>query len=156
MNALEFAFVAPIFMLFVGMVFDVGILLYQQAMIDSAAFRAARLIRTGQIQQNGGSVTPFTTQLCTDLANIVDDCANTQYKVTSAATFASLSNTVATDGYGNITGKGTFSPGTSGQDVVVQVGWNRPYIINWVGNRVNPRGSSLIVSILAFRNELWN
>lgn len=155
-NALEFAMVGPIFMLFLGMIFDIGILLYQQAMIDNANIRAARLIRTGQIQQAGGAVTPFTTQLCTDLTNIVDACTNIQYKVTSAAAFSSLSATISTDGQGNLTGKGTFTPGTSGQDVISQVVWNRPYIIPWVGNWVNPGGSQVLVSTIAFRNELYN
>ncbi|MCX7384710.1 MAG: pilus assembly protein [Alphaproteobacteria bacterium] len=155
-HALEFALVGPVFMLFVGMIFDVGILLYQQAMIDNANIRASRLIRTGQIQLAGGSVTPFTTQLCTDLTNIVDACTNIQYKVTSAAAFASLSSAVATDGHGNLTGKGTFTPGTSGQDVIVQVAWNRPYIVGWVGNFMNPGGGQVLVSTIAFRNELYN
>ncbi len=155
-NALEFAMVGPIFMLFIGMIFDVGILLYQQAMLDNANFRAARLIRTGQIQLAGGSVTPFTTQLCTDLTNIVDACTNIQYKVVSAASFATLSTTIGTDGHGNLTGKTTFTPGTTGQDVVSQVAWNRPYIIPWVGTWVNPGGSQLLVSTIVFRNELYN
>lgn len=155
-NVVEFALVGPLFMMFIGTIMDIGVLLYQQAMIDNATLRASRLIRTGQIQLAGGAVTPFRTQLCTDLSYVVDACTNIQYKVTSAAAFASLSTTIAQDGHGNLTGNGTFTPGTTGQDVVVQVGWNRPYIIPWVGNVVNPGGSQLLVSILAFRNELYN
>ncbi len=155
-NALEFAMVGPIFMLFIGVIFDIGILLFQQAMIDNANIRASRLIRTGSIQLAGGSTTTFTTQLCTDLTNVVDACTNIQYKVVSAAAFSSLSVSVASDGHGNLTGKGTFTPGTSGQDVISQVAWNRPYIIPWVGTWVNPGGSQLLVSTIAFRNELYN
>ena len=142
-------------MMFTGMVEDAAVLLYQQAMLDNAVARASRLIRTGQIQLNGGAVGPFTTQLCTDIGGLIP-CANLQYKVTSAAAFTSLSSAVTATASGTLSGAGTFSPGTSGQDVVVQVAWNRPYLINWVGNLVNPGGTSLVVSTVAFRNELYN
>ncbi len=113
----------PVFLLFLGMILEVGILLFQQAVLDNATNRAARLIRTGQIQLAGGSVTPFTTQLCTDLGNLIP-CASIQYKVTAANSFSALSSTVSTDGNGNLIGNATFTPGTKGQDVVVQVAWN--------------------------------
>ena len=156
LGAFEFALVGPVFMLFIGMIFDVGILLYQQAMLDNATLRASRFIRTGQVQLANNSSSLFTNQLCTDLSYIVDSCANIQYSVTSAASFSSLSTTVSSDGYGTLTGNGTFTPGTSGQDVEVRVAWKRPYIVPWVGNIVNPGGAALMVSVLAFRNELYN
>ncbi|MCW3476821.1 TadE/TadG family type IV pilus assembly protein [Limobrevibacterium gyesilva] len=152
-TAVEFALVFPIFMLFTGMIMENGILLFQQAMLDNATADAARLIRTGQIQLAGGAATPFTTQLCNDVGLLIP-CANIQYNVRAAATFAGLSNTVTTDGNGKLTNT-QFTPGTPGQDVLVQVAWNRPYIIPWVGNIVSSSGSSLMISTIAFRNELY-
>ena len=153
-GAVEFALVGTIFMVFVGMIFDSGILLFQQAILDNAVARASRLIRTGQIQLAGGAVAPFNAQICNDVGTVVD-CSILQVKVTSAATFAALSTAVVSDGHGVLTGTG-FSPGTSGQDVVVQVAWNRPYYVVWFGNFVNPGGTQLMVSTTAFRNELYN
>ena len=89
----------PIFMLFLGIMFDTGVLLFQQAMLDNSTARASRLIRTGSIQLAGGAVAPFTTSLCNDVGLLIP-CANLQYKVTSAATFAALSVTVAADANG--------------------------------------------------------
>lgn len=155
-NALEFALVATIFMFFIGAIFDIGILLFQQSMIDNATLRASRLIRTGQIQLAGTGSTMFTTQLCNDLTNVVDSCANIQYKVTAAATFAALSGTVSLNSTGTLAGAGTFTPGTAGQDVIVQVAWRRPYIVPWVGNVVNPGGNQVLTSVVALRNELYN
>jgi len=155
MAALEFAIVGSLFMMFVGMIMENGVLLFQQSILDNATARASRLIRTGQIQLAGTGVTSFTTELCTQVGSIIP-CSSLQYKVTAAAAFSSLSTTVATDGAGNLTGSGTFTPGTTGQDVVVQVAWNRPYIIPWVGNLVNPGGGNFMVSTFAFRNELYN
>lgn len=152
--ALEFAIVAPVFMLFLGILFDAGILLFQQAMLDNATARAVRLIRTGSIQLAGGAVTPFTTSLCDDIGLLIP-CTSLQYKVTSAASFTSLSTTVASNGHGTLTGNGTFTPGTAGQDVVVQVAWNRPYLVPWVARAVAPGGSLMMTSITAFRNELY-
>lgn len=153
--ATEFVLIGPFFMLFMGMIMDTGILLFQQSILDNATANAARLIRTGQIQLAGGSATPFTDELCVRVGNTIP-CTGLQYKVSAAATFSALSTTVATDGFGNLTGNGTFTPGTAGQDVVVQVAWSRPYLFIWVGNFVNPNGTSFMVSTLAFRNELFN
>jgi hypothetical protein len=86
-------------------------------------------------------------------------CANLQYYVQSAASFGAMSAGVTTNGSGNLKSNGTFSPGTPGEDVVVQVAYNRPTLLPWVMRYINGTmgtasdTSNLLVATLAFQNE---
>jgi Flp pilus assembly protein TadG len=152
-GALEFVLCAPVFFLMLGMLLENGLILFQQAILDNAVADASRMIRTGSLQMSGGSGTTFITQVCNDVSALIP-CANLTYNVQSAASFAAISTTVNSNGHGFLTGTG-FSPGTAGQDVFVQVAWDRPYYIPWVGNAVNPGGTVMMVSTAAFTNEFY-
>src|ERR1700730_10699067 len=56
---LEFAIVAPMLILLMLMIIDLGIMLMSQSLLDGAARDAARLVRTGQIASQGNSITVF-------------------------------------------------------------------------------------------------
>ena len=152
--ALEFAIAAPLLMLLIGAVMETGLLLFTQAILDNATSDASRLIRTGQLQQGGGAAA-FASQLCADVGSIIP-CASLQVNVQSAASFAALAGagTAVADATGNLTPQ-NFNPGTQGQDVVVQVGYPRPYLIPWIGQIVSANGTGLLVSVAAFQNELY-
>jgi Flp pilus assembly protein TadG len=151
-TALEFALIFPVFMLFVSMIVENGLVLFTQATLDNAVFDASRLIRTGQIQLAGGSPTPFATALCNDIGVIVP-CASLQYNVQSAAAFSSLSATVQLTANGNLATT-SFVPGGAGQDVLVQVAYNRPYLMPWISIFGGKTGA-VMVSTLAFENEKY-
>ena len=152
-GALEFALTAPVFFLMIGMVMENGLILFQQSILDNAVADASRMIRTGSLQMSGGDVTTFSTQVCNDISALIP-CANLTYNVQSAATFAAISTTVNSNGHGFLTGT-SFTPGGPGQDVFVQVAWDRPYYIPWVGNAVNPGGTTMMISTAAFTNEFY-
>ena len=105
---------------------------------------------SGQIQ-TGGGLSAFTAQLCADVSLIIP-CASLQTNVQSANTFGALNGTVQTDGNGNLT-NAKFSPGTPGQNVLVQVAYNRPFMMPWVATYWGKNGSSLVVSSVAIQNE---
>lgn len=149
-TALEFAMVFPVFMLFVSMVIENGLVLFTQATLDNAVFDASRLIRTGQLQLAGGSVTPFAKTLCGDVGTIIN-CTNLQYNVQSAAAFASLNGTVQLNALGGLANT-RFTPGGAGADVVVQVAYNRAYLMPWIAI-FGGRTGAVLVSTLAFQNE---
>jgi len=149
--AVEFALIAPIFLLMIVMTFELGLVLLTQSALDNAAQNAARLILTGQAQTGGGAAA-FKSQLCADVGILIP-CASLQYNVQAANSFSALNGTVTTDASGNMTG-GQFSPGTPGQSVLVQVGYNRTYITGWVGSILGGgHNSSLLLSTVAFQNE---
>lgn len=151
-TAVEFAIIFPVFMLFVSMIMENGLVLFTQATLDNAVFDASRLIRTGQLQLAGGSATPFATALCNDVGSIVP-CASLQYNVQSAAAFASLSTAVQLTASGNLATT-SFSPGGANQDVVVQVAYKRSYLMPWIAIFGGSTGA-VLVSTLAFENEKY-
>ena len=150
-STVEFALLAPTFALLICVSLDFGITMLTQSTLDNAARDASRLIMTGQIQNAGGSAAPFSAKLCSELGTLIP-CTGIQYNVQSATTFAALNGTVTPNAGGNMSTQG-FSPGVSGSDVLVQVGYNRSTLIPWVGQFYHTGGKILIVSTVAFQND---
>jgi Flp pilus assembly protein TadG len=149
--ALQFALAAPVFLLLLCAVIENGIVLFTQSLLDDAARDGARLIQTGQVQQAGGGPSTFTTQICTEVGSYIP-CSSLQYNVQSASTFASLNVTVTANSSGNMTTTG-FDAGNPGDNMAVQVGYNRPYLVPWLGNAIGSTHSTLLVSTVIFQNE---
>src|SRR5580704_17162023 len=76
-TAIEFAFVGPPFLLLLAAIFEVGLTLTTQSLLDGAARDAARLIRTGQAQSQGSPITAFQSLLCSEVSSLISasDCA---------------------------------------------------------------------------------
>ena len=55
-TAVELAFVGPPFLLLLAAIFELGLTLTAQSLLDGAARDAARLIRTGQVQTQGSPI----------------------------------------------------------------------------------------------------
>jgi Flp pilus assembly protein TadG len=173
-TAVELAFVGPPFLLLLAAIFELGLTLTTQSLLDGAARDAARLIRTGQVQSQSSPMTAFQTLLCSDLSSIVSasDCANNLvYEVQVFSTFGAASFTPCTQtstqsGSGTVC---TFSAGNGGDIVGVQASYPRPFIIPWVGaclsggscwvglgtaNGANPgTGKVTLTSTVIVRNE---
>lgn len=145
-TAVEFALVAPIFFMLVSVFFELGLIIFTQSLLDNATRNTARLMQVRQIQTG----TALRNQVCNDIGSFVD-CNGIQYYVQSAASFGAMNASAQTDAAGNMTQNGMFFPGNAGQDVLLQVGYNRPSIIPWAAQYLN--GSRLLVTTMAFRNE---
>jgi Flp pilus assembly protein TadG len=88
--AIEFALVAPPFLMFFGVIMETGLMLFTEYTMQSAVNDASRLVRTGQAQTAPLSAADFKTKVCAT-ANLIIDCSGsvTVY-VRSEATFAAL------------------------------------------------------------------
>jgi Flp pilus assembly protein TadG len=172
--AVEMAFVGPPFLLLLAVIFELGLTLTTQSLLDGAARDAARLIRTGQVQTQGSPIGTFQNLLCSEMSSMISiaDCnSKVIFEVQNFTSFGSVSFTPCTLN-ANQTGTGTacqFSPGTGGQIVGVQVSYPRPFIIPWVGaclsggscwfgigtaNGANPgTGTAMLTSTVIFQNE---
>jgi Flp pilus assembly protein TadG len=146
----EFAFVAPVFLLLLCMIIENGLMLYSQSVLDNATRDGARLIEVGKVQ-NSGSSTLFTDKVCNGVKGLIP-CANLQYRVQSSGAFSSMNPAVTVNGSGNMQNTG-FSFGTQNQFVLVQVGYKRSYFIPWVGKIVSANNNALLVSTIALQNE---
>jgi Flp pilus assembly protein TadG len=147
--ALEFAELGPMFIIFLVMIIELGIVLFQQAMLDYGTQVASRLIRTGQVQLGGGA-SMFTAAVCANVGTVIP-CGSLQYYVQAANSFSSLNSAVVTDGSGNLANNGTFNPGTAGQEVLVQVAYKANYVTPWL----NGSTGALIVSTVSLQNEQY-
>jgi Flp pilus assembly protein TadG len=134
----EFAMVAPMLLLLLLIIVDLGLMLTTQSLLDGAARDASRLIRTGQVSAAGNTVTTFQTLLCSDMKPVMSTATCDSQVVFEVQTFSNFGNvafTPCTRNQGQ-TGSGTvcnFTPGTANQIVGVQVTYNRPFMIPWVG-----------------------
>ncbi len=144
----EFAIVGPLFLLLVCGVLENSLLLFAQATLDNGTRVASRLIQLGK----ASSSSTFSTQLCTSVGSLIP-CGSLQFRVQSSSVgFSSMSSTLTTDGSGNMQNTG-YSPGTTQQYVLVQVGYKRNFFIPWIGSIVSTTNSNLVVSTYAFQNE---
>ncbi|HEX3862687.1 MAG TPA: TadE/TadG family type IV pilus assembly protein [Stellaceae bacterium] len=135
---IEFAIVAPMLLLLMTTIIDLGIMLTTQSLLDGAARDAARLIRTGQVSTSGNPISTFQTLLCSKLSPIMSTAtcqSKVIFDVEVFPDFGDVSFKPCTLN-NNQTGTGTvckFSSGGSTDIVGVQVTYNRTFIVPWVG-----------------------
>jgi Flp pilus assembly protein TadG len=172
--AVEMAFVGPPFLLLMLALLDFGQTLLTQSVLDGAARDAARLVRTGQVQLSGSPIATFQNQLCSELSALMSTTTcqnNVMFEVQVFAGYGTMTFTSCTKNANSTVTGGTacsFTPGSGGNIVGVQVSYARPYIIPWVGACLTGgscwtgRGSSsggagtqstLLVSTVIFQNE---
>jgi hypothetical protein len=181
--ALEFAMLAPLFLVLVLETVDIGLVVATQVVLDGAARDGARAIRTLQIEGAGGSAqTTFDQRLCNDSSMLIP-CPNIIFYVNTMTKFSdsgSVPNfTTPASGTqqsnpsagnfdpGGIGGqKQTFNTGAPGSLMAVRVIYDRPSLIPFsLINIVNAMGqppgqmnltslnSTVIASTVIFRNE---
>lgn len=145
--AVEFGLVGTMFILSFCFCIELGLTLFMQTALDNATRDAARRLRTGQVT----TATAFAQALCNDLS-VLMTCSSVKYNVVSGSSFSALSTTVTTNASNQMTGT-QFTPGSSGDDVVVQVGYTRTIYLPIVNSVLGKNGTLLMVSTLAFQNE---
>ena len=91
-TAIEFAILAPVFFMTFFCMFEVGLVLFTEYVLQTSVQEAARLVRTGQAQSQGLSAAQFKTEVC-KMASSLIDCNG---KVTVYMKADSNFNTLAT------------------------------------------------------------
>lgn len=88
--AVEFALVAPAFLALMFSTFEVGWFHFVNSQLDAATLNAARLVRTGQAQQQGLTKEAFFSAVCPPL-EVFGNCAElVTIEVETFADFAAL------------------------------------------------------------------
>jgi Flp pilus assembly protein TadG len=145
--AVEFGLIATLFVTLLCFLLEMALSLLMQVMLDNATRDAARQLKTGVVTTSSA----FQTALCNDLSALLT-CANIKFRVVSGASFSGLSTSVTVNSSNVMTNTG-FSPGSSGQDVVVQVAYTRTILLPIVSAFLGSNGALLLVSTLAYQNE---
>jgi Flp pilus assembly protein TadG len=98
-TAVEFALVAGPFFYVLGCICETGLMLFTEYVIQNSVQEAARMVRTGQVTAGDGSIliagSDFKNQICEEVSIIIDCQGKVSVYVNNAATFASLTSTIA-------------------------------------------------------------
>jgi len=134
-TAIEFAMLAmPLFMLIFG-ILELGMFYASGSVLEGGATQAARLIRTGQVQQSSDPKTLFEQQLCANVSAMLD-CTKLQYEVihVSGDSFGSASsNAPVVDSNGNLVPQ-PFAPGTSDSVVLIRAYYKWTFYTPFIGS----------------------
>jgi Flp pilus assembly protein TadG len=155
--AIEFAFVAPVFFMFLFGIIEGGIMFFGQAALMNSVTDAARLIRTGQAQNSGMGQSAFATQVCNGISALLS-CSNLTVDVQAYPSgFANGGLSSPTDSSGNLNpGQNNYNTGAPCDVVVVRAYYKyiiitpviTAFLANHAGNNFN-----YLTAAAAFRNE---
>lgn len=146
-SAVEFALLAPVFLMIFCAWIEVGLCLMMESTLDNAARDASRLIRTGSATE-----ATFKAAVCAKVSPMIP-CSGITYKVQSGASFSALS-VIAASSTGMLSSTG-FTAGSSGSDMLVQVAYSKPAFFSSFLKAAGFGGNILIMTTLAFQNESY-
>lgn len=174
-TAIEFAFVGGPFLFLLLATFETGLNFLTEYSLQSATTNAARLIRTGQVQNGGISAADFKTELCKNVPSYLDCDSKVIINVETRTDFSSTTTrTAASDGNGNLSNdlqnSPSWQPGNPGDVVIVETFYEWElftpfinYILDVHGTPSRPNFLSnhgdnkrLITGVAVFMNEPFN
>lgn len=161
-TAVEFAMVAPVFFLMVGVIMETGLMLFTEYALQTSVQEAARVVRTGQAQTAGLNLAQFKVKLC-DIAGTLIDCKNkvNVYMTSSATGLQTLNSSMPSylnvgtkdDGTPNPT---SFNCGGPGNPVglIATYDWEFaiPYFMSFFGNHAGDTKRRM-AGVAIFKNE---
>ena len=152
-TAVEFALVAPVFMFLVFAILETSLMYVVATVMQGEVALTTRIIRTGQLQQEGDAITAFRESLCDNLDNVLN-CDNVIIDVRTFEDFGEIDLDDFVDEEGNASDN-QFSPGGAGEIVVVRVAYLynivTPYLDEFLPTDAS--GNLVLFAGTAFRNE---
>lgn len=156
--AVEFAMVALPFIFTVLALFELALVMLLSTTLDASTAKAARQIRTGQLQAQTTPATPLTfrTQVCGNLGWLQSQCMDDlSVDVRVFPKFSSVTGNSPITGGAIDPSKLNFNVGSSGDIVVVTTYFQWQLITPGLslGFHTLGNGKALITSVVTFRNE---
>lgn len=149
--AIEFGLVAAPFLLLVFAIMETAFVFFAGQTLETAVSDSARLIMTGQAQQQGFDQTKFKSAVCSRIYGLFD-CANgIKIDVKTYTSFSSVNLTPPLDANGNFQDNTTYQPGSQGDIVVVRLYYQWPIFVSLLSNMAGNK--RLLIATSAFRNE---
>lgn len=148
--------VAVPFLALVFLMLNTALVFFAQQSLQTATTEAARLIMTGQAQNQSMTATQFQQQVCANATSLFT-CSGIYVNVQTFSTFSSVTmlNPVSN---GKFNSTMNFAMGNSGDIELVQVFYEWPLFATALGyNFANVNGNQdLLVASVAFRNEPYS
>lgn len=160
-TALEFAFVAPIFIAFILAIIDIGVYFFIAGQLQHGIIQAARQIRTGNVIGNDTDTrNAFRAAVCDNIkTGMIADCTTTiliDVRAFDSYGHVSLPPSLDANGDGIITdSETTFDTGGPSCPVIARAFFNYTTIVPQLETilaAVVP-GTTYITAATAFRNE---
>jgi Flp pilus assembly protein TadG len=154
--AIEFAIIAPVFFFLMFVIAETALVFIAEQVLDNAVMETARLIRTGQVQDQEMTEQDFKDEVCERVAVFINcGSANFYLDVKSYTSFGTMVLTSPTDDNDDFTDDGTFAFGEANDIVVVRAyyQWPTNNIFGGLSLKNLSNGRRLIGSFAAFRNE---
>lgn len=151
-SAMEFSIlVVPYIMIVMGII-ELSLMYTSASLLEGATSSAARLIRTGQIQQGAGDPeTVFRDALC-DYATVLVDCNEMMIEVIPMDSYTDFAGPTF-DVDGNFVPQG-FDAGGSNQRVLIRVAFEYSMMTPMIGPIMNgPDGGTLFISTIVMQSE---
>jgi Flp pilus assembly protein TadG len=155
-TAIEFGLVAVPFFALMFAILETALVFFAGQALETAIGNSARLIRTGQAQQEAMSAADFRTSICDQVFQLFDCEAGLQLDVRIFPTFDSITLTPPFDDDGALdVDDFTYEIGDAGDIVVVRAFYEWPVIVTMLGNDLSNYGTNkhLLAAAAAFKNE---
>ena len=155
-TAVEFALIAPAFLAMLFAIIQTTLFLFAQQTLQNAAVEAGRMFMTGSAQTSGLTQSQFASDVC-PMVSALFNCNNLQIDVSTYSSFSSASTSAPSlyNSKGQLQTTGTFSPGTQGEIMVVQLAYPWPIFGIPLGSVLpsSGYGTTEIMGVTAFRVE---
>jgi Flp pilus assembly protein TadG len=153
--AVEFGLVAAPFLALLFAIIETSFVLFAGQTLETATADSARLIMTGQAQEQGFSEAKFKEEVCKRIFGLFNCADKMQIDVRKYSTFASVDSAKPTIGEdGKVVGAFGYNPGGPGEIVVVRMMYPFPVYLSLKGwNPADSGGYRLVMATSAFRNE---
>jgi Flp pilus assembly protein TadG len=154
-TVVEFGLVALPFIVLMFAILETALVFFAGQTMETAVSNAARLIRTGQAQQQGFDADTFKSQICSQIMSLFNCTDGLKLDVRTHQTFDSINLNKPVDENGNLMTNFTYQPGKGGEIVVVRAFFEWPVFVKLLGlNLTNmANGTHLLAATAAFRNE---
>lgn len=153
-TAIEFSLLAiPYVFLTIGII-EMSVMYAAASLLEGATGSAARLIRTGQLQNMGGDPEDsFRTAIC-DYATVLIACEDVQIEVLPMTSFSDYDSMAPQfDEDGNLVSQG-FDAGGSSDRVLIRVAYRYTMMTPFVGPLLaGSTNSRLFMSTIVLQNE---
>lgn len=156
-TAIEFALVGAPFLYLLCVIFETGLMLFSEYIIENGVSQASRMIRTGQVQINGITSSQFKDKICGKLAAFLDCKNKLHVDVRKFSDFSSIALPSAYNGKelsADVTTAAKFQPGVALDVVVVRVYYEWKLFVPGLSHLANLSGGRRSLTAgAAFRNE---
>lgn len=154
-TAVEFALVAAPFFALVFAILETALIFFAGQVMETAVSDSARLIRTGQAQNQNFDGAAFKQEVCSRILGLFNCESGLMLDVRTYQSFNDVNFDKPIDENGNLVPNFTYQPGVGGDIVVVRAFYEWPTIIPTLGVDLADlaNGKRLMSAAVTFRNE---